>query len=89
MGTKQDIMLAMNEEAYNKWDTEALVACPNCDRTFLPDRLKIHSKSCRVGAKKKVYTVNPVTGDLKQLSVKQKQILKQTQHIQPQDRHNY
>jgi hypothetical protein len=35
-----------NESAYNKWDQEALVKCPHCDRTFLPDRLEIHLRSC-------------------------------------------
>ena len=72
MRSKQDIMLMMNEEAYNKWDTEALVACRNCNRTFLPDRLKIHERSCKVGAKKKIFTVDPVTGGLKQLNLRQK-----------------
>ena len=39
-------METYNESAYNKWDQEALVKCPNCDRTFLPDRLEIHLRSC-------------------------------------------
>ncbi|GET91689.1 hypothetical protein, conserved [Leishmania tarentolae] len=33
-------------EAYN--DT-ALSPCPNCGRTFLPDRLQVHLKSCKPG----------------------------------------
>lgn len=65
MKSKQDIMLMMNEEAYNKWDTEALVACRNCNRTFLPDRLKIHERSCKVGAKKKIFTIDTINGGLK------------------------
>ena len=36
-----------NEQAYKKWDEEALVKCQNCDRTFLPDRLEIHLRSCK------------------------------------------
>lgn len=36
-----------NEQAYAKWDTEALVQCKNCQRTFLPDRLQIHLRSCK------------------------------------------
>ena len=36
-----------NEVAYDKWDTEALRACPNCSRTFLPERLEIHLRSCK------------------------------------------
>ena len=27
-------------------DAEALVKCPHCERTFLPDRLEIHLRSC-------------------------------------------
>jgi hypothetical protein len=40
-------MEVYNEEAYNKWDQEALISCPNCARTFLPDRLEIHLRSCK------------------------------------------
>ena len=39
-------MQKQNEEAYTKWDTEALVQCKACGRTFLPDRLEIHKRSC-------------------------------------------
>ena len=38
-----------NEAAFSKWDQEALVSCPHCQRTFLPDRLKIHLRSCKPG----------------------------------------
>lgn len=34
-------------EAYN---TTALAPCPNCGRTFLPDRLEVHLRSCKPGA---------------------------------------
>ena len=37
-----DFMIAYNEKAFNKFDTEALIQCKNCQRTFLPDPLKIH-----------------------------------------------
>lgn len=58
-GIKSKDMQEYNEKAYEKWDTESLVPCPHCARTFLPDRLQIHLKSCkadrilkpRVGAK--------------------------------------
>ena len=43
------MMQAYNNEAFNKWDTEALLPCKNCQRTFLPDRLIIHNKSCLPG----------------------------------------
>eukprot|EP00347_Sterkiella_histriomuscorum_P024172 403332056 len=46
-GISSHKMQQYNEAAYNKWDTEALIACPNCARTFLPDRLEIHLRSCK------------------------------------------
>ncbi|CAG9580490.1 conserved hypothetical protein [Leishmania major strain Friedlin] len=41
-------------ELYNKLQMEAfndtaLSPCPNCGRTFLPDRLQVHMKSCKPG----------------------------------------
>ncbi|CAJ1991901.1 zinc-finger of a C2HC-type [Leishmania donovani] len=41
-------------ELYNQLQMEAfndtaLSPCPNCGRTFLPDRLQVHLKSCRPG----------------------------------------
>merc|ERR1712166_315977 len=36
-----------NEAATQKWDKEALLPCQNCGRTFLPDRLEVHLRSCR------------------------------------------
>jgi hypothetical protein len=45
-GITQKKMEAYNEEAFNKWDVEALLPCPHCARTFLPDRLEIHLRSC-------------------------------------------
>jgi hypothetical protein len=44
-----ELMIAYNEKAFSKFDTEALVQCKNCLRTFLPDRLVIHSRSCHPG----------------------------------------
>lgn len=29
-----------------EYNDKALDACPNCGRTFLPDRLLVHLKSC-------------------------------------------
>ena len=43
---KQKEIENYNEQAYNKWDQEALIPCKNCNRTFLPDRLEIHLRSC-------------------------------------------
>jgi hypothetical protein len=36
-----------NEEAFKNYNEKALVPCPNCARTFLPDSLNIHLKSCK------------------------------------------
>jgi hypothetical protein len=35
-----------NEMALNLHNTQALETCQYCGRTFLPDRLKVHVKSC-------------------------------------------
>jgi hypothetical protein len=61
-----------NEAAYSKWDTEALVPCTNCGRTFLPDRLQIHLRSCKPGKPLKMrYTaVIKPEEDYKQLRAK-------------------
>lgn len=37
---------AMNEAAYKSAQTQ-LVPCSVCGRTFLPDRLVVHQRSCR------------------------------------------
>ena len=39
-------MQAYNEEASKQYNEVSLMACHNCGRTFLPDRLTIHLKSC-------------------------------------------
>lgn len=35
-----------NNAAFKEYNEVALVPCPTCGRTFLPDRLAIHYKSC-------------------------------------------
>jgi zinc-finger of a C2HC-type len=37
-----------NNDAYQIWSSDALVPCENCGRTFLPDRLVVHKRSCKV-----------------------------------------
>ena len=37
-----------NEAAYESY-SQSLVPCENCGRTFLPDRLEVHLRSCRPG----------------------------------------
>jgi hypothetical protein len=35
-----------NNEASKVYNEVALAACHNCGRTFLPDRLEVHLRSC-------------------------------------------
>lgn len=35
-----------NDDAFKNYNEKALDPCPNCGRTFLPDRLVVHLKSC-------------------------------------------
>lgn len=39
-------MSEYNDDAYKNYNEKALMPCPNCARTFLPDRLEVHLKSC-------------------------------------------
>jgi hypothetical protein len=48
--TGMNDVIAYNKEAATNWENTALLACENCGRTFLPERLKIHSKSCTPGS---------------------------------------
>ena len=36
-----------NNDAFKNYNEKALEPCPNCARTFLPDRLVVHLKSCK------------------------------------------
>ena len=56
---KSQIMEEYNMAAFEKWDTEALVPCKNCGRTFLPASLKHHAKACKRGKplKRRVTTI--------------------------------
>ena len=43
-----------NNDAFDQYNKVSLMACHNCGRTFLPDRLEIHLRSCdKAYAKKK------------------------------------
>ena len=37
---------SLNDQAFDTYNKEALVPCENCGRTFLPDRLIVHQRSC-------------------------------------------
>ena len=39
-------MSSYNDDAYKNYNEKALDKCENCGRTFLPDRLIVHQKSC-------------------------------------------
>jgi hypothetical protein len=41
-----DVMSSYNTDATKNYNEKALDACPNCGRTFLPDRLIVHLRSC-------------------------------------------
>lgn len=52
MPTAPEMEPGMSREEYNRmalerWDQEALMPCPNCGRTFLPDRLEVHLRGCK------------------------------------------
>ena len=42
----QSEMDKYNDDAFKNYNDKALDPCPNCGRTFLPDRLAVHLKSC-------------------------------------------
>jgi hypothetical protein len=42
----QSDMEAYNNDSLKTYNDKALDACPNCGRTFLPDRLVVHLRSC-------------------------------------------
>ena len=43
---------SLNDQAFDAYNKEALVPCSNCGRTFLPDRLIVHQRSCLKHPKK-------------------------------------
>ena len=47
IGMTSDKMKEYNDEAFKDWNEKALVPCENCGRTFLPDRLVVHLRSCK------------------------------------------
>ena len=46
-GASDAFLEKYNEEAFDNFNNNILVPCPNCARTFLPDRLVVHSRSCK------------------------------------------
>ena len=62
-------MEACNNEAFRNYNDKVLEPCPNCGRTFQPDRLQVHMRSCKgpgVGSGSKPVGVGaaPRTGGL-------------------------
>ena len=52
----QDAIEEYNNSANKEFNEKGLDACPNCERTFLPDRLVVHLRSCN-----KAYNINEPT----------------------------
>jgi hypothetical protein len=42
----QEAMDEYNNSANKEFNEKGMDACPNCARTFLPDRLVVHLRSC-------------------------------------------
>ena len=40
---------AYNQQAYTNWNDNILEPCPNCGRTFLPEKIPMHMKGCKKG----------------------------------------
>lgn len=55
-----DKLAEYNANAMNDFNDKVLEPCPNCGRTFLPDRLQIHLRSCKQnsGMKNKIAALN-------------------------------
>jgi hypothetical protein len=47
VGGRAAALEAQNEAAFSTFQQEVLEPCPHCARTFLPDRLVVHLRSCR------------------------------------------
>ena len=46
MGGGNYNMDALNQQAFDQYNKDALVECEYCGRTFLPDRLAVHQRVC-------------------------------------------
>lgn len=55
-------MESYNQEANKSYNEKALMPCPNCGRTFLPDRLDVHLKSCNKAQGKAADAGSPTRG---------------------------
>ncbi|CAD2215991.1 hypothetical protein AGDE_16333 [Angomonas deanei] len=49
-GRKAQYTDAYNQAQMEAFNQNALSPCPNCGRTFLPDRLQVHLRSCKPGS---------------------------------------
>jgi hypothetical protein len=64
-----------NNDAFQQYNEVALMPCRNCGRTFLPDRLEIHLRSCdKAYAKKRVGEGSQLTDELTNYHVSQQSI---------------
>ena len=55
-GTQEEIVTDaiddFNQQAYENWDSQSLVPCHNCKRTFRQDALEKHQKGCATISRK-------------------------------------
>jgi hypothetical protein len=60
-------MEAYNDAAFEEYNTKALVPCNLCNRTFLPDSLVRHAKTCKGTNPRKVGGGSPTREELKKM----------------------
>jgi len=53
-GMSSTAMDEYNQDAFKQFNDEVLVPCERCGRTFLPDRLTVHLRSCKGPSKKQI-----------------------------------
>jgi hypothetical protein len=64
-----------NNDAFQQYNEVALMPCLNCGRTFLPDRLEIHLRSCdKAYAKKRAGDGSQLSDDPTNYQVSQRSI---------------
>ena len=71
----EDQMIQFNTDAFNGFNENALIPCNFCNRTFLPDSLKIHRKICTADKPFK-----PLNRKNKKAPVKQQRRAKPAKH---------
>jgi hypothetical protein len=55
-------MASYNDSAAKEFNEKGMDKCPNCGRTFLPDRLIVHLRSCNKSHGKNETSPEPKAG---------------------------